>query len=73
MPNSKDQKREPPDLNSCIESIKTICAGKDFSDEEIRHRARLLFLMNRLDFWNEFPILLEEIQYQKEKANLKNK
>ena len=60
-----------PTIETCLETIKGICEGKNFTEEQLKHRARILFLLNRLDFFDDMPILFEEINYQRELA--KNK
>lgn len=55
-----------PTIEECLKVIKEICKDSNFTEEELKHRARLLFFINRLDFWTEMPILLKEIQYQRD-------
>ncbi len=62
-----DYKPELPTIEQCVKGVREICAKQNFSEDELRHRARFIYLMARLDFWNEFPILLEEITYQRKK------
>lgn len=64
-----ETKENLPTIQACLATIKEICAGKNISEEELKHRARLLYLMNRLSFWNDLPVLLEEINYQRSKNN----
>jgi hypothetical protein len=54
-----------PTLEKCREGINEICKDMRFSEEELQHRARILFLLSRLNFWDELPVLLDEIRYQK--------
>lgn len=53
-------------MEEYLKVIREICKGKNLTEEEIRHRARLLFLINRLNFFDELPVLLEELMYQRD-------
>lgn len=50
-----------------LKAIREICKDNNFSEEELLHRARLLYFINRLDFGKEMPMLLGLIQYEVEK------
>lgn len=57
-----------PTLDECLVGIREVCKESDFSEDELLHRARILYLMNRLDFFNEMTVLLDEINYNKKIA-----
>lgn len=48
-------------IELCLKTIRELCEGKNFSEEEFLHRARLLYLLNRFEFWNDLPILFDFI------------
>lgn len=56
----------------CEAAIQQICSGLDLPENELQSRARLLYLMNRLNFWEDMPVLLAELIYQRDKNNLCN-
>ena len=56
-----------PSIEECLLTINEICKNLNLSEEELKHRARLLFFINRLDFGTEMLILFEEILYQRNK------
>ena len=62
---------DQPDIEKCIESIKIICEGNNDSTEVIKHKANWLYMLNRLDFFKDLPILIELIEY--ERMHLPNK
>ena len=54
-----------PTIEECREAVNELTKDLNFSEEELKHRTRWLYLLNRLSFWDDMPILLEEIKYQK--------
>jgi len=59
-------------IDTCLASVKEICKENNFTEDELKHRARILYLLNKLNFWQDFPVLVEEIIYQKELAKNNN-
>ena len=53
------------DYQKCLTAVEQICKGQNFNHDEIHHRARILYLMNKLNFWEDFPVLLDEFKYQR--------
>lgn len=54
-----------PKYVDTLVAIKIICKDQNFSAEELHHRARLMYLMNKINFWVDLPVLLEELNYQR--------
>lgn len=57
----------PPTIEQCLHSITLICEGNGDSPEELQHKADLLYLLNRLDFFKDVPVLIKFIEYEKAK------
>lgn len=56
-----------PTLDECKKVIIDLVSGSECSDAEIMQRARLLYFLNRLSFWDDMPILFDLINHEKNK------
>lgn len=56
---------EPPSMEKCIAGIRDICKGLNLEEKEIKQRARVLFLMHRLQFPDDLLVALEAINANK--------
>lgn len=53
-----------PTMTDCLNAVKKINEGTECSDEKIQHNARWLYMLNRLDFWNDMPVMLDIIKQE---------
>ena len=60
-----------PTMEECQKTINEICKDSKFETNEMQHRARILYLINRFSFWEDFPVFMQEINYQRELAKSK--
>lgn len=58
-------------MDACIAYVKELNKGKDINEEWTREAACMLYLCQRLSFWDDFPILFEVIEREKNKAIIK--
>ncbi len=58
-----------PSLSDCLEVVKSITKGMICTPEDLDSRARILFLINRLQTLDNIKVLLDEITYQKSIVN----
>jgi len=54
-----------PTYEDCLKVISDITKDKKFTQEELEYRACLLYFINRIDFWEDFPILYKLIKLYK--------
>lgn len=58
-----------PTIEECLKVVKEINDGSSQTEEELKHKANWLYMLNRLNFWQDMPILIEIIQHEiKQKA-----
>ena len=62
-----DYKAELPTIEQCVKAVREICLGKNFSADELKHRANLMFLMARMESMDATAILLGELIAQRNK------
>ncbi len=53
-----------PTIEKCLEVIRELNKDIPQSEELIKHKANWLYMLNRLDFWQDMPVLLELIKYK---------
>ena len=57
-----------PTLEDCKKVILEINKDIPQSDEQLLNKAHWLYMLNRLNFWEDMPILLELIKYEIKKV-----
>lgn len=62
-----------PSIEKCNETIEQICKGMENSPELIKHKANWLYILQRLSFWKDMPVLLELIKYEQSLAVSQNR
>ncbi len=55
-------------LQECEDNVRKLTEGLGFDEEEIRSRARILYILSRLQDIDSLSIFLLEVQYQKKLA-----
>ncbi len=53
-----------PTMKDCLEAVIKINEGVPNTQELLMQKARWLYMMHRLNFWNDMPILLDIIKYE---------
>jgi hypothetical protein len=53
-----------PKIDECLNGIKQICENDNDSDELLKHKANWIYILNKLNFWDDVPILLEILKYE---------
>ncbi len=53
----KDENYIPPTLDECIEAVRKINEGISSDEDKITNNARWLYILNRINFWNDMPIV----------------
>jgi len=61
-----------PTLNDCLEVVVKINEGIPNTKELLMHKARWLYMLNRLSFWNDLPVMLDIIKHEIELEKLRN-
>ncbi len=58
-----------PSLETCIKTVREINKNNPLATEEvIIQNARWLYFINRLSFWEDIPVLIDLIKYEKQKS-----
>ena len=53
-----------PTIEECLATIRELNKGNSESEENLKHKANWLYMLNRIKFWDDMPILIELIQYE---------
>jgi hypothetical protein len=53
-----------PTIEECLATIRELNKGNNESEENLKHKANWLYMLNRLKFWEDMPVLIELIQYE---------
>lgn len=58
----------PPTIEECLKVVKQLNEkpNPNATEVELKHKANLLYLLNRLNFWEDVPILLEFVKHEVE-------
>lgn len=59
-----------PTMSDCLEAVTKINEGIPNTEELLMHKARWLYMLNRLNFWNDMPVMLDIIKYEIEVKKL---
>lgn len=53
-----------PTIEECLATIRELNKGNNESEENLKHKANWLYMLNRLKFWEDMSVLIELIQYE---------
>jgi hypothetical protein len=53
-----------PTIEECLATIRELNKENNETEENLKHKANWLYMLNRLKFWDDMPILIELIQYE---------
>lgn len=56
-----------PTIEQCLTAIKELNNDIPQSEELLKQKANWLYLLNRLSFWEDLPILLDIVKYERDK------
>jgi hypothetical protein len=53
-----------PTIEECLETIRHLNKQNQQTEEELKHKANWLYILNRLNFWEDMPVMIQMIQYE---------
>lgn len=59
------EKDKEPTLKDCLEAVKSITKGMICSEEDLQSRARIMYLINRLQTFENIKVFVDEAIYQR--------
>ena len=65
---SLSNNQEKLTIEKCLETVKELCVDTNESEEALNNKANWLYIMNRLSFWNDMPVVIQMIQFEKQKT-----
>ena len=53
-----------PTIEECLATIRELNKQNQQTEEQLKHKANWLYMINRLKFWEDVPVMIEIIQYE---------
>jgi hypothetical protein len=53
-----------PTIEECLATIRELNKQNEQTEEQLKHKANWLYMLNRLKFWEDMPVMIEIIQYE---------
>jgi len=56
---------QKPTIKKCLEVVRELNKGLPATEEQLKDKANWLYMLNRLSFFDDIPILLEIVFYDR--------